>query len=57
MGAEVPMWVEVERPVKEWRESYGVTIQDALENVKLNVGERATGEVRYNVEGYGNGTD
>lgn len=43
MGAEVLMWVEVERPVKEWRKSYGVTRQDALENVELETGERTTG--------------
>jgi len=51
MGAEVPMWVEVERTVKEWRESYGVTSRDALENVELDVGERVTGEVKYDFEG------
>ena len=30
MGAEETMWVEVEMTWKEWRQSYGVTNQDAL---------------------------
>lgn len=51
MSAEVPMWVEVEVPVREWRESYGVTSRDALENVELEVGERLTGMVKYELEG------
>jgi hypothetical protein len=51
MGAEVLMWVEVERPVKEWRKSYGVTTYDALENVKLNIGERLTGVVKATLDG------
>ena len=51
MGAEVLMWVEVERPVKEWRKSYGVTTYDALENVKLNIGERLTGVVKTTLDG------
>ena len=50
MGAEVLMWVEVERPVKEWRKSYGVTTYDALENVKLNIGERLTGVVKTTLD-------
>ena len=47
MGAESPMWVEVEVLMKVWRESYGVTSDDAIKNVDLNVGERVTGNVRY----------
>ena len=51
MSAEVPMWVvEVEVSVREWRESYGVTSRDALENVELEVGERLTGMVKYETE-------
>jgi hypothetical protein len=51
MGAEVTMWVEVERTVREWRESYGVTSRDALENVKLRTGERLTGVVKDTLDG------
>ena len=47
MGAETPMWVEVEVLMKIWRESYGVTSDDAIKNVDLGFGERATGNVRY----------
>jgi hypothetical protein len=47
MGAETPMWVEVEVLMKFWRESYGVTSDDAIKRVELNVGERVTGNVRY----------
>ena len=46
MSADVTMWVEVEVTSKEWRESYGVTSDDALKNVDLEVGERLTGKVR-----------
>ena len=46
MGAESPMLVEVEVVTKVWKESYGVTDSDALRNVELGVGERATGRVR-----------
>ena len=45
MGAESPMLVEVEVVTKVWRESYGVTYSDALNNVELAVGERVTGRV------------
>ena len=53
MGAETTMWVEVEVSRKEWRKTYGVTSQDALENVDLSVGERTTGRVKgaYEMEG------
>jgi len=53
MGAETTMWVEVEVSKKEWRQSYGVTSTDALENVDLDVGERTTGRVKsgYKMEG------
>ena len=51
MGAETAMWVEVEVSSKEWRKTYGVTSQDALENVDLSVGERTTGRVLYSEEG------
>jgi len=51
MGAETTMWVEVEVSSKEWRKTYGVTNQDALENVDLSVGERTTGRVLYSEEG------
>ena len=53
MGAETAMWVEVEVSSKEWRKTYGVTSQDALENVDLSVGERTTGRVKsaYEMEG------
>jgi hypothetical protein len=47
MGADITMWVEVEVLMKVWRESYGVTYDDAIKNVDLNVGERLTGNVRY----------
>jgi hypothetical protein len=47
MGADITMWVEVEVLMKIWRESYGVTPEDAIKNVGLNVGERVTGNVRY----------
>ena len=50
MGASIPMWVEVEVTTKVWRESYGVTDTDALENAELGVGERLTGHVRYEME-------
>ena len=46
MGADIKMWVEVEVTRKEWRESYGVTYDDALKNVDLEVGERLTGKVQ-----------
>ena len=55
MGAERAMWVEVEILSRVWRESYGVTSDEALEHVKLNENERLTGNVRYeqyNDEGY-----
>ena len=45
MSADVTMWVEVEVTSKEWRKSYGVTSDDALENADLEVGERLTGKV------------
>jgi hypothetical protein len=47
MGADITMWVEVEVLMKVWRESYGVTPEDAIKNVGLNVGERTTGKVRF----------
>jgi hypothetical protein len=47
MGADITMWVEVEVLMKVWRESYGVTPDDAIKNVELNLGERTTGNVRY----------
>jgi len=46
MSADVTMWVEVEVTSKEWRKSYGVTSEDALENADLEEGERLTGKVR-----------
>ena len=53
MGAETTMWVEVEVFKKVWRQTYGVSDQDALENVDLDVGERTTGRVKgiYEMEG------
>lgn len=53
MGAETTMWVEVEVSKKVWRQTYGVSDQDALENVDLDVGERTTGRVKgiYEMEG------
>lgn len=47
MGAERTMWVEVETLIRVWRESYGVTSADAIENVKVKFDERVTGNVRY----------
>ena len=47
MGAEAKMWVEVEIRSTEWRESYGVTKEDAIYNVALDLGERPTGRVAY----------
>lgn len=52
MGSDSPMWVEVEVLMKVWRESYGVTPDDAIKNVELNVGERTTGNVRYYEDDY-----
>lgn len=45
MGAETTYFVEVETLRKEWRESYGVTDEDALANIRLSYNERATGTV------------
>jgi len=45
MGAETTYFVEVETVRKEWRESYGVTNEDALANIRLSFNERATGVV------------
>ena len=50
MGAEVTMWVEVEVRKTLWRESYGVTSDEATENVKLDIGESTTGRVRHEYE-------
>ena len=50
MGASIPMWVEVEVAMKVWRETYGVTDTDALENAELGIGEKLTGRVRYEME-------
>jgi hypothetical protein len=50
MGAETTIWVEVEIPVKFWRESYGVTGADALDNAEISKGERLTGRYTYNLE-------
>lgn len=50
LGSNVTIWVEVETTVKTWRESYGVTGPDALENVEVNAGESLTGKYTYNVE-------
>lgn len=50
MGSSIPIWVEVEIPVKFWRESYGVTGTDALDNAEISVGERLTGRYTYYVE-------
>ena len=47
MGAETKIWVEVEIPVKYWKESRGVTGDDALANTEVNVGERLTGRYTY----------
>lgn len=49
MGAETTIWVEVEIPVKFWRESRGVTGADALDNAEVNAGERLTGRYAYNL--------
>ncbi len=47
MGAETTIWVEVEVPSYEWRETHGVTSDDALRNVVLVPGERVTGRTSY----------
>jgi hypothetical protein len=47
MGAASTMYVEVVVTKREWRESYGVTNSDFLENVELGVGEYTTGQVKY----------
>lgn len=50
MGAETTVWVEVEVLMKIWRESRGVTGADALDNAKVNVGERLTGRYSYTLD-------
>ena len=50
MGSSVPIWVEVEVPIKFWRKSYGVTGSEALDNAEIGVGERLTGRYTYNVK-------
>lgn len=45
MGAEQMFFVEVEVCRTEVRVSYGVTKEDALQNVWVGPGERATGKV------------
>lgn len=49
MGAEITIWVEVEIPVKFWRESRGVTGADALDSAEVNAGERLTGRYAYHL--------
>lgn len=49
MGAECEIWVQVETKVTEWRKSYGVTGDDALENVRLEYGESLTGVYTYDL--------
>lgn len=50
MGAETTVWVEVEVLIKIWRASRGVTGADALDNAKVNVGERLTGRYSYSLD-------
>lgn len=47
MGAEVTVWVEVERIERVWVESYGVTGDDAIDNVLGKVNGRVTGNFTY----------
>jgi hypothetical protein len=47
MGAGVPVWVEVELTKRIWRETYGVTLSEAIDNVELKPYERVTGEASY----------
>lgn len=49
MGAETSIWVEVVIPVTFWRQSYGVTGADALNNAEINTGETLTGRYVYHL--------
>jgi hypothetical protein len=52
MGAEVKYYVAVETVQLEWRESYGVTREDAIANVRLDHYERTTNWVVTEQEKY-----
>lgn len=47
MGAEVPVWVEVERVQRVWIKSYGVTVEDAAMRVSQSTTDRPTGRTTF----------
>jgi hypothetical protein len=47
MGAEVPVWVEVEKVERVWVKSHGVTKDEAAVRVSAETGQRLTGRTSY----------